>query len=385
MKMGIGKWLAEKYLETNKLSGKIVETVGEVAGDIVQGTGHVAADIAGAVGLDTASDIVRNTTKTVGKNISGTAKVVSGTNTALARAIVDTTGEILGDEDLSLVAWEHEQDIDVLDEIEGIHNANKKLAKDYSEAGKKVLKTTGEAMAATIRFAAETVDNLKPDNIPANRGVVLSASGRWGIHLFIGGEHKIITVLPENCGRWKPNNDGSQSLQYLYPQKWKAGDVGWMLEEDFCSEYHFLKNGNIRLIVDGEGMKRLSNMLGKPFGDESESEKFILELCGMKQISEIEARGYRKAKIHIPTKEEIESKRRERNRQISETIKREFNEKKQEIEEKYSQEIERAEIELKDVSDEVLFKIVSNPMLPGYRRLAAQKILEERERNIYRD
>ena len=383
--MGIGKWLADKYLSINELSGKAIKTAGEIAGDVVQGTGHVAADIVGAVGLDTASDLVRNTTKTAGKNISGAAKVVAGVQTGLSRAVVDLAGEVLNDEELSLVAWEHEQEIDVLDEIEEIHNTNKKLVKDYSEAGKKALKTTGEAIGATIRFVAETVDNLKPDNIPANRGVVLSASGRWGIHLFIGGEHKIITVLPENCGRWKPNNDGSESLQYLYPQKWKAGDVGWMLEEDFCSEYHFLKNGNIRLIVDGEGMKRLNNMRGKPFGDESESEKFILELCGMKQISEIEARGYRKTKVVIPSKEEIEKQRRERNRQILETIKREFNEKKQEIEEKYSQEIERAEIELKDVSDEVLFKIVSNPMLPSYNRLAAQKILEERERNIYRD
>ena len=75
--MGIGKWLADKYLEANKLSGKIVETVGEVAGDIVQGTGHVAADIAGAVGLDTASDLVRNTTKTVGKNCENQRKYFS--------------------------------------------------------------------------------------------------------------------------------------------------------------------------------------------------------------------------------------------------------------------------------------------------------------------
>ncbi|MBO5308511.1 MAG: hypothetical protein J6C40_10950 [Lentisphaeria bacterium] len=383
--MGLGKWLADKYLKANNLSGKVVKTVGEVAGGIVEGTGYVAADIAGAVGLDTASELVRNTTKTVGENISGAAKVVAGVNSAVGRAVVDTAGEIFNDEDLSIVAWDNEQDFDVLTEIEEIHNANKNLVHDYLKTGKKALDATGKAIGGAIRLAAEVRDNSKPPHIPANRGVVLSASGRWGIHLFIGGEHKIITVLPENCGKWKPNNDGSKSLQYLYPQKWKAGDVGWMLEEDFCSEYHFLKNGNIRLIVDGEGMKRLNNMRGKPFGDESESEKFILELCGMKQISEIEARGYRKTKVVIPSKEEIEKQRRERNRQILEKIKRELNEKKQEIEDKYSQEIERAEIELKDVSDEVLFKIVSNPMLPSYNRLAAQKILEERERNIYRD
>lgn len=365
MKMGIGKWLAEKYLEANKLSGKIVETVGEVAGDIVQGTGHVAADIAGAVGLDTASDLVRNTTKTVGKNISGAAKVVSGTNTALARAIVDTAGEILDDEDLSLVAWEHEQEIDVLDEIEEIHNTNKKLAKDYSEAGKKALKTTGETIGATIRLVAETVDNFKPDNIPANRGVVISFSGRWGVYMFHQDKQYVFTILTETFSRWN------------------AGDIGFIPAENFGAEYHFLKSNKVRLIVDGKQISKMRKMPCGQFGID-ETEKFILELCGLKQISEIEAQGYRKTKIVIPTKEEIEFKRRERIRRIRETINRELNEKRHEIEEKYSQEIERAEMELKDVSDEVLFKIISNQMLPSYRRLAAQKILEERERNIYR-
>lgn len=132
--MGLKKWIADKYLKITEFSGKITENVGEIAGDIVQGTGYVIADISGAIGLEGTADFVRETTKTAGKNISGAAKVVSGTNTALARAIVDTTGEILGDEDLSLVAWDHEQEIDVLEEIEKIHESNVALIDNYSGA-----------------------------------------------------------------------------------------------------------------------------------------------------------------------------------------------------------------------------------------------------------
>ena len=151
-----------------------------------------------------------------------------------------------------------------------------------SGAAQKVLKGTEKVVKETAKGAAklasEAIDQASWSE-PVVRSVVVSDNGAWGICY---PNHKILTVLTENYGD-------------LY-----RGDIAIILDTAFCSKsyQYFVNKEGFRLSIDKETFRAAVDKVGEHY-DGFNSEKFVLELCEMKDPVEIEKRKFFKYAIWI--------------------------------------------------------------------------------------
>ena len=151
-----------------------------------------------------------------------------------------------------------------------------------SGKAKDVLKKTGEIAKATAKGAAkiagEAIDQANRSE-PVVRGVVVSDNGEWGICY---PNHKILTVLTENYGD-------------LY-----RGDIAIIPDTAFCSRNYcyFVNKEGFRFSIDKETFMTAVDKVGERY-DGFGSEKFVMELCEIKDPVEIQNREFFKHAIWI--------------------------------------------------------------------------------------
>lgn len=132
--MGFWSGIAKRVMDVQKKIEATTAFLGDVTGSIVEGTGYVVADITDVVGLDGTARFIRDSTKTAGETIKGTAKIIGATNTAISSGAIGVIGEATGNNELVEISFDNEPDSDILDELKKIIDNNAEHINKYSGA-----------------------------------------------------------------------------------------------------------------------------------------------------------------------------------------------------------------------------------------------------------